>query len=127
MKTIRCSGISLAAKWKYQKLTRGYADYETWDLSSYAAEYIAPRLRHWIDSGVSGHPTEERLELEEGEDPGEAWDRILESIWWSMDQLAREEPDEPDLAGQREKFVEYHERINEGCLLLGKYFRDLWD
>ena len=82
------------------------------------------------------------------------WDEILEKIIWAMDELGKNErnaPDFPRLPGLtrresdkrmfnreknkeemeihkefREKTLEYDRKIQEGCELLGKYFRDLW-
>lgn len=52
---------------------------------------------------------------------------VIDEMIWSMAQIANETPDEPDFSKDKKAFERYHNRIQNGCELFGKYFRNLWD
>jgi hypothetical protein len=62
------------------------------------------------------------------------WDYVLDEIIWTMKELAENEPSAPsydtmksDLSNWQFVYKAYNARIQKGCELFGKYFRNLWD
>ena len=72
------------------------------------------------------------------------WDWIMDEMIWAMEQVIKDDEgqfydhsevdEEADLNTQvqqikidRKGLQQYHERIQKGCLLFGKYFQSLWD
>ena len=72
------------------------------------------------------------------------WDWIMDEMIWSMEQIVNDDDNQfydhsevdenADLSTQleqmkvdREGLQRYHDRIQNGCRLFGKYFQDLWD
>jgi hypothetical protein len=61
------------------------------------------------------------------------WDYVLDEIIWTMKELAQNEPSAPsyDTMNSNLNWLEdlkvYNTRIQKGCELFGKYFRNLWD
>ena len=51
---------------------------------------------------------------------------VMDEMIWAMSQIANDSQDEPDIEN-RKAWQKYHDRINNGCALFGKYFRNLWD
>lgn len=72
------------------------------------------------------------------------WDWIIDEMIWAMEQVIKDDDgqfydcsevdEEADVNTQvhqmkidREGLKQYHERIQNGCRLFGKYFQALWD
>jgi hypothetical protein len=62
------------------------------------------------------------------------WDYVLDEIIWTMKELAQNAPSAPsydtmnsDLSNWQAVYKAYNARIQKGCELFGKYFRNLWD
>lgn len=72
------------------------------------------------------------------------WDWVMDEMIWSMEQIVNDDNDQfydhsevdenADLSTQleqmkvdREGLQRYHDRIQNGCRLFGKYFQNLWD
>jgi hypothetical protein len=61
------------------------------------------------------------------------WDYVLDEIIWTMKEIAENEPAAPsyDTMNSNPNWFEdlkaYNARIQKGCELFGKYFRNLWD
>lgn len=72
------------------------------------------------------------------------WDWVMDEMIWAMEQVIKDDDgqfydhsevnEEADFNTQlhqikidREGLQQYHERIQNGCLLFGKYFQSLWD
>jgi len=65
------------------------------------------------------------------------WDYVLDEIIWAMKELAENEPSAPsydtmnspvqDYVKFKQDYMMYNSRIQKGCELFGKYFRNLWD
>jgi hypothetical protein len=61
------------------------------------------------------------------------WDYVLDEIIWTMKELAENEPSAPsyDTMNFNSNWLKdlkvYNTRIQKGCELFGKYFRNLWD
>lgn len=72
------------------------------------------------------------------------WDWIMDEMIWAMEQVIKDDDgkfydysevdEEADVNTQvqqikidRAGLQQYHERMQKGCLLFGKYFQSLWD
>lgn len=105
----------------YHRVTRGYTDYEWYELRSAAAQYILPRLKHLREHN-HGYPIVIpcadicNMTDEESAANGKAWDEMQADMIYAMDYLADEADKDPD-----------KERVQRGCELLGKWFQALWD
>lgn len=72
------------------------------------------------------------------------WDWVMDEMIWAMEQVIKDDDgqfydhsevnEEADFNTQlhqikidRDGLQQYHERIQNGCLLFGKYFQSLWD
>lgn len=72
------------------------------------------------------------------------WDWVMDEMIWAMEQVIKDDDgqfydhsevnEEADFNTQlhqikidREGLQQYHERMQKGCLLFGKYFQSLWD
>jgi hypothetical protein len=103
-----------------QRIFRGYADVECWNLFYYLAEYALPRLRS-LRENCHGHPAQ--LTAEE-------WDTILGKMIYAMNIIANDDyilqfdwEKQEDLDRYRAEAL----LVQEGCELFGKYFQNLWD
>jgi hypothetical protein len=62
------------------------------------------------------------------------WDYVLDEIIWTMKELAENELSAPsydtmnsDLSNWQDVYKTYNARVQKGCELFGRYFRNLWD
>lgn len=71
------------------------------------------------------------------------WDWVLDEMIWAMEQIVKDDESEfydhsavdntslkswiDTVKIDREGLQQYHERIQNGCRLFGKYFQSLWD
>ena len=71
------------------------------------------------------------------------WDWVMDEMIWAMEQVVKDSEDEfydhsevdntslnswlKTVKIDREGLQQYHERIQNGCRLFGRYFQDLWD
>lgn len=107
----------------YQRRTRGWDDSDLWSLDTTIAEFIVPRMKRWLEIGVSGYP--------HGLTP-EKWDEILRKILKTF-ELALEDPfdykhEEGDSIEDRmRKADEYLKEVDEGLSLFAKHYLHLWD
>jgi len=125
------------------RIKNGFHEKESWDLYSYTCAWILPRLKHYRNN-LSGHPAT----LTEQE-----WNDILDKIIWSMEHheefvkpiypqnydemsffnMIKTADGKYTMSDEMQKSIDWtpvkeHEtRIDEGFVLLGKYFRNLWD
>lgn len=49
-------------KWKFQRMFRGYSDYEVWNLGCASAKYILPRLKAFAEDTIAYPPAYETFE-----------------------------------------------------------------
>ena len=112
-------------KHKYQKITRGFSDDETWSLNYTIAKFVVPRLKRFKNLNF-GHPST----ITEDE-----WNTILDKIINSLEkEIAFCESNEPDfdeeanydygLSYQNRR--KYHKEKQEGYELFGQWFDNLW-
>ena len=71
------------------------------------------------------------------------WDWVMDEMTWAMEQVVKDDESEfydhsavdntslkswlKTVKIDREGLQQYHERIQNGCRLFGKYFQNLWD
>lgn len=94
-------------KFWWQRLTRGFADNETWNLDVAFAKLIAPRLRRFRDISIA-YPSD--LTVDE-------WFADLSKMIWAFEFIASEKNITND----------YQEaNIQEGLDLFAKHYQSLW-
>jgi hypothetical protein len=109
------------AKWKrffrlkWQKITRGWDDSETWCLRAPFARFILPRLKRFKQL-KAGHPYD--ITAEE-------WDIILDKMIFAFESVIKEE-DSKDYNEPIEQSIERWAKIQEGFDLFGKWYLQLW-
>ena len=93
----------------FQRLTKGYAEKECWDLFYYNARWLVPRLKRLreIKHGPPAQLTEQK------------WDNILAKMILAFELIARNEEEEPDGT--------IKPAVAEGLRLFAKWYLALWD
>lgn len=129
-------------KWSYQRITRGFCDYDVWSLDIHYCRYFRDTITH-LRKNCHGYPA--RYTEEE-------WDEILKKMSECFDiaqsefynKYAEEYLSECSLEDfvlhkgndelkekfflEEQKIYQYrHDKLKEGLDLLSKNFRDLWD
>jgi len=122
--------------------------WDTWSLNHTLALIIAPALRKFkkANNGVPGslmdlshHETMEwnsaafkKAERKASDRADKEWDRILDVMIWSFEEVAADNPSEPiitkfkDKRQWRRRADAYHKRLDEGFALFGKWYGALW-
>lgn len=122
--------------------------WDTWSLNHTLALIIAPALRKFkkANNGVPGslmdlshHETMEwnsaafkKAERKASDRADKEWDRILDVMIWSFEEVAADNPSEPiitkfkDKRQWRRRSDAYHKRLDEGFALFGKWYGALW-
>lgn len=96
--------------WMYQKLTRGFADYETWSIHHDIMKYTLPRLKEFRKRiNTSAHP----LNLTSNE-----WGIILDKIIYFL---------EYEVECKHTEDENILKNIEEGYKLFNEYWMDFWD
>jgi len=85
-----------------------FSHQELFSLDASVATFIIPRLKNWLEIGLNGHPMDTTEE---------EWKEILGKILKGMELIVSNEIQ----TDEEEKLM------NEACILLGKWFRSLWD
>jgi len=109
-------------KWFFQRIFRGYSDYDMLDYGEFACRKLLPSLKHWVAMERNGYP--------ESVGSKEEWDKILQEIVWAVEETAygKEEQkyfdvEEPIFHGVRKVW----ERQEKGLELFGKYLGAMWE
>lgn len=141
-------------KWAWQRVTKGYADYDTWDLDYWLVRLLPQAIRT-LESGLHGHPydmTEEEwhaylLEMAAHfENYSTEWENPIELPSFSIEELfikdgqklhrlSIDEIKNPDYQEKRKlwleeekKHAEYiKEELHKGLSMMEARFGDLWD
>ncbi len=110
----------------FQRIFKGYNDSETWDLGYTIAKFTLPRLKRFKELN-EGYPCGGEIKTYK------EWNEVLDKIIWSLEKIANDARDYPDLQKDLdndcysiEKEIEYNKKIQEGLDLFGKYFITLW-
>lgn len=113
---------------KKRKINIHIDDYDVWNADHTLALIILPVLvklkevKHGSPCVDNEDVPEEIAKL----DVHQKWNYVLDEIIWTFEQLA--DPDkEYDLPSDRETQINYSNRITNGLILFGKYYRGLWD
>lgn len=109
---------ALQAAW--QRLTVGYAYEEVWNLNDHLAAWVLPRLRHFREHGMMGHPPELTYAQ---------WQWIVDEMIHSLDIYVRDNcADRGELTDEEEREVcDPDSRYRRGLRLFGRYWEALWD
>jgi hypothetical protein len=86
---------------------------------------LGEKYKNIFDHSYSSEYTEEEKELAD-EKFHARWQYMLDEMIWAFEQIANEE-DGPSPIDSKEEYIEFHNRIANGTLLFGKYYRNLWD
>lgn len=113
----------------WQKITRGWDDSECWSLDYTIAKFTLPRLIR-LKEVMHGYPSA-FADLGDIE-ANKKWNEILDKMIFAMDYIANERewnyyPDDRDENRDYSRLFEAENKVQEGCELFGKYFRNLWD
>lgn len=138
-------------KWAYQRITRGYCDYDVWDLDTHLTEYLAQTIEHLAKTthsypGNEEFPTYEdwenylmeivnKLKYSLSELPNEyeeAWLKTLENKDFNQMFNGEKTPEEKEITN---KFldIEYindnkkREIQNEALQMIYHIYNHLWD
>lgn len=134
-------------KWAYQRATRGYCDYDVWDLDSYYLDLFFVTLNHLADTaygypGTKEFPTYEDWQraLKEmawhffkANESNDYFPHPAEDKWWEAvknDSEPWSRDDENSKAMLAESYVLASKRdieLKKGLEKLNKVFRHLWD
>lgn len=129
--------------------------YDTWSMDHTLALIIVPMLKQLQETKHGApfvdmddrpeHLHAEVLKYEEDEHHFEAWDWVLNEMIWAFEQivddndgefydLSEVDDNEEDISIRsnqikvdHEGLKKYHDRIDNGTRLFGKYYRSLWD
>lgn len=130
-------------KWAHQRATRGYSDYDTWDLDVYYARLIAESLKTFREN-LHGCPYDF---YDEEKDSDEKWTSYLKEMEQHFRGFLNENNEHPnkyeDLLSSRDNlsdeeyrnlleeevkiFEECKRELKEGLAMLEERFCDLWD
>lgn len=139
-------------KWAYQRVTRGFCDYDYWDLDTYLSELLAQSLKKLADDG-NGYPgTEEfptyeswqeylykivdllRFSLNENmpNEYEEAWMKTWEDKDNFLESVNNPTPEEKEITDkylkkERENELLKHKAQDEALDMIKHVYNDLWD
>jgi len=108
---ISCKNFLITIKWKWQKITRGFSDPESWELDTTIAKFVLPRLEEYRN-------TNQILPVQFMQ---EQWNTTLDKMIYSMKIMAMDNYLEYILDHPEEMC-----KIQEGFTLFGKHLFDLW-
>jgi hypothetical protein len=133
-------------RWIYNKRKRKVKvhidDYDTWSMDHTLALIIVPMLKQ-LKSTNHGCPItlpEDVPHIGKGEENDwgsdskaeERWNWIMDEMIWAFEQIETDKDYDPPYLNEDgtydiEEKNKYEDRINNGFILFGKYFRNLWD
>lgn len=95
--------------------------WDMWELDITLAKIIYPCLVKFKEN-LDGHP---------GDLTFEQWEEVLDKIAWSMNEIIKDDYLIQYCIQEGEyewdKIDEHENKMQEGCELLGRYFRNLWE
>ena len=113
----------------YQRITKGRADEEIWELSTHILRYVTPRLVEFQKSERFGYPYN-GADINSKED----WETILDKMVEAFTLCLKDEDTTENIyynydtkEFDKEKYLEFNSKLEEGFTLFGKYFTALWD
>ena len=132
-------------RWAQQKRKIRIDPWDTWDMDSTLADIIFPMLKQ-LQKEKHGAPCVKDVDVPEhlrsttakpkknewdiDEFHFDRWDYVLNEMIWAFEQLNNPAYDDvyyTDTGIDKEKMNEIEDRISNGLILFGKYYRSLWD
>lgn len=138
--------VSKACDWIHSKQRRvvnvRIDPYDTWNMDHTLSLIILPMLKQLRDT-KHGSPYVDDEDVpphmrysdpktsEDGWDMGDnwvhyKWDWVLNEMIWTFEHLVKDD-DLEIYTLDKDNYIEYNDRINNGLRLFGKYYRGLWD
>lgn len=129
---------------KKRKVKISIDDYDVWSMDDTLCYIIYPMLKRLqenkhgapfvrdedVPDGIGLRSTEASpVNIDYGETDDnffKRWDWVLNEMIWSFEQLHDEKEDDAYKL-EKEERDQYFERMHNGFVLFGKYFRALWD
>ena len=146
--------VNRLAKFKQQRIERGFDDTECWNLDTTIAQFVLPRLKHFKEN-TNGYPGNDEIPT------FEKWNEVLDKMIYAFDHIVNEDKYDEEkqkrhgvdflemygfekqedgsalmvetpkynkqaMENYRKEQFEDMEKVNEGLQLFGKYFRSLW-
>lgn len=144
--------VEKMAVYKQQRIERGFDDTELWNFERSIAKYVLPRMLvfktktmgyppdfktfdEWLETidkmiyAFDHIVNEERYTDELEETLGVTWDGVIETKKLpdgNYELVHTDKYDDELMARYRDEQHKVTEKINEGLMLFGKYFRHLW-
>ena len=116
-------------KWFFQRLFRGYSDYDMINFYEFLlGRKVLPYLKAWVKRDRCGYPVEFETMKE--------WNEVLDEIVWAIEEVVTHKNedrvfDEYRRDNDGEKFhkdiEENWNRASKGMELFGKYVTAMWD
>lgn len=134
-------------KWAYQRMTRGFCDFDTWDLDNYYLELFYQTLNHLAEN-THGWPSDEKFpnfedwqnylkELADyfyrANDVNDFYEHPAEDKWWNdvekQDDIIHAESEHIDdmIAEANDLYYKRDNDMREGLDKLKEVFWNLWD
>lgn len=119
-------------------------DFDVWSLDHTLAIIIAPALKI-LRTKKHGAPAVELTDVPDNLNPPDVWDKgihgeetdpnffkrwdyVIDEMIFTFSEIAEDKPNEPEFNNKNmAAFNAYHERIDNGTKLFGKYYQALWD
>lgn len=137
--------ISCFLTWIYEKRKRKVRiridRCDTWNMDHTLSLIILPMLKQLKntkhgspcvdDEDVPEHMRYSAPKDDSGFDMGDnwvhyKWDWVLNEMIWTFEQIVNQD-DFDIFILDKEKYIEYNDRVSNGLRLFGKYYRNLWD
>lgn len=125
-------------KWRWQRMTRGYSDRDTWCLCMYLSKIIVGSVQQMKEQGRSYPASFYEL----GDEAAvAAWHKVLDEIIWTYEtsvKILSQDLIMPENDAAREELKKWKRcppvmtkeectRYEQGIQFFVKYFFDLWD
>lgn len=103
-----------------QRRRGGFDDSDTYSLDHTVAKFILPRLKRFKEVN-NGFPAREEASTFED------WDQIIDKMIFAFEVYARGAWNKDEIADELNiSLSELESRCQEGLILFGKWYRDLW-
>lgn len=106
-------------KWKRQRISRGFCDYDWWDLDAFLANLICNSLRHYANNTIGWS---EAI----ASSPEEYKERIL-ALADAFEEMVMWEENHLNSRNYEEDWARLHDLTKEAFNELGEVFWTLWD
>lgn len=116
---------------KKEKIYVKVEDHDTWDLDYTLALIILPSLKKLKEDKLSMALVDDcdvpdSLIPETEDNFEDRWDYVLDRMIWSFEQVVNMYEEGFDKNLDKKDFKGYFKDVDEGLILFGKYYRDLW-